>query len=1144
MKWIGQHIWDLVSRFRNDVYFEGLDDTAETRSLVVDADGKVSINPLSGDEHATHVYENVRNDEGGTIPVGTPVYSKGEIGGSERIKVGIADASDPSKMPAIGITNTELTTTGDTKDGLITLVGVYNTNLSGFNGVSVNDIVYVAVGGGLTITKPTGVNLIQNLGIVLKTNSTIIQGLQVTCIGRTNDTPNVIKFRNNSGLDNTLIQYDSNDISTWHLQPDYFNVGAQEATPEAIFFKSDGTKMYILGRSGDDVGEYALSTAWDISTATYTDALSGLGSSPTSETNPYGMYISPDGIYFYITGHSVDEVAQYTMSTAWDISTASYTREQDLTDASGTYTNPTGIHFKPDGTMFWTCSYDEDTIQQYTLSTPWDVSTLSVGDSFSLLNFYFINKLGTGTGSSLSNVEDLFFSEDGTKIWVAENAFDAVHQLDLSTAWDITTITYGGRGVRVTPYHGAVEGIYVNESAGKAFTVSSSGDRVRSFSIGGASLSTTNDSSIGFNNGLAVKGDSVFNGLSSFGDLYAQIGFFYGSFNTYSTTSLTHGNGGVVNILDGTTYTGDSLLDVMTNVYWGVNGSDQSVQENYRHEINLGKPRGGSKVTLNIGRRVGGDGEINNHTGVMEVVSMAQTFDHYGSLDVGRTLQVDGKADLEVFDLGGTVVFNDTFTESSTTAIESHTPDLGAGWTKVFDTGSTTTFNIIGGGGYGQISNTEGSDGVIFLADTTPTGVDYEVRVDFKRRDSGDDVFHIIIKYQDANNYYALQWSTSYSTYCKLYRVEGGSVVNVENNFAYGVMNSNSDNLSTALKLRFIDNTLMVWDIDSNDYKAFRGSYPVTTDFEDGSGGTYHKVGMAFGDLFGGSLDATTTWKIDKFEVKMLPSAATFTAATKSYVDAGNFGVGTTSPSVKLHVQSADETVARIERTSGSGYTVLDIKDGVGTTGNSILRFSDTTASNGYINYEHADDSMRFGASASEAMRITSSNNVGIGTTSPSEKLKVNGNIAVSGSVQRQISTSTHTINFGVAGSSTQNYFLPFVQQAEQAAPNNTHRMVVPYDGIIKKVIVHSKVAFGSSATVRYHRIDNGNASSFDNEGTTDDVTTDVTIDMSTAYTAGAFNFTTGNTFSAGDQIALSFVRGNTALGDVVITVVYEYELF
>ncbi len=189
MKWIGQQIWDLASRFRDDVYFEDLAETTETRGLVVDADGKLSINPLSGDEHATHIYENVRNDEGSTIPVGTPVYSKGEIGGSERILVGIADASDPAKMPAIGITNTELTTTGDTKDGLITIVGVYNTNISGFSGLSVNNIVYVASGGGLTITKPTGVNLIQNVGIIIKTNGSIIQGLQVTCVGRTNDVP-------------------------------------------------------------------------------------------------------------------------------------------------------------------------------------------------------------------------------------------------------------------------------------------------------------------------------------------------------------------------------------------------------------------------------------------------------------------------------------------------------------------------------------------------------------------------------------------------------------------------------------------------------------------------------------------------------------------------------------------------------------------------------------------------------------------------------------------------------------------------------------------------------------------------------------------------------------------------------------------
>ena len=959
---------------------------------------------------ASLVFEKVRNDEGATIPVGTPVYSKGEIGASGRIKVGIADASDSSKMPAIGITNSELSTSGDGQDGTVTLMGVYNTNISGFSSVNVNDIVYVAVGGGLTVTKPTGVNLIQNVGIVLKTNGTIIQGLQVTCIGRTNDTPNVIKFRNESGVDNTSIQYNDNDISTWQLQPENFYVNPQEGTPEAIFFKPDGTKMYILGRSGDDVGEYALSTAWDISTATYTDALTGLGSSPASEPNPYGMYISPDGIYLYIVGHSTDQVVQYTMSAAWDVSTASYTREQGLTDAGGTFANPTGIHFKPDGTMFWACSYEEDAIQQYTLSTAWDVSTLSVGYSFSLIDFFILNDFSSeGAVADISSSEDLFFSEDGTKVWLVENSYDSIHQLKLSTAWDIRTAVYDGKGIRHGQFESSVEGIYVNETAGKAFTVSTSSDRVRSFNFGGTVFSSANNANVGFDSGIGVKGNSSFSGATSFVDIQTQAAYVYGGFATYSTSSLVHGNGGTTNINDGTVYTGDSTLDVMTNIFYGANSADLSVQDTYIHNMNLGRPRGGAKVTLNIGRRVDSSGSIANHTGIMDVVSMAQTFDHYGSLNVGRTLQVDGKADLEVFDLGGTVVFNDTFTETNTTAIESHTPDLGAGWTKVFDTGSTTTFNIIGGGGYGQLSNSETSDGVMFLADTTPTGVDYEVRVDFKRRDSSDDVFLIIIKYQDANNYYALQWSASYSTYCKLFRVEGGSVVNVESNFNYGAMNSTADNLSTALKLRFIDNTLMVWDIDSNDYKSFRGSYPVTTDFNDGNGGTYHKVGMAFGDLFGGGLDSTTTWKIDKFEVKMLSSAATLAAATKSYVDAGNFGVGITSPTSKFHVVGD----ARIQGnlTVNGTYTQIDTDV---TTTEQWLVTNDGTGPAAVINQKGSQDIFDVQDDGTSVFYIEDGGNVGIGTTSPTERLTIEETSAGADVYPLQLSNVSTTDSTGV----------------------------------------------------------------------------------------------------------------------------------
>jgi len=162
-------------------------------SLTDDGDGEITLTFGGGGDADTaeKVHFPVRNDEGATIAAGTPLYSRGEIGGSERILVGIADASDPAKMPAIGIAETELTTTGDGKDGFSIMTGTYNTNISGFTGLAENDILYVADGGGLHQDKPTGTNLIQNVGVVLKTNGTICQGLKVSCIGRTNDVPNL-----------------------------------------------------------------------------------------------------------------------------------------------------------------------------------------------------------------------------------------------------------------------------------------------------------------------------------------------------------------------------------------------------------------------------------------------------------------------------------------------------------------------------------------------------------------------------------------------------------------------------------------------------------------------------------------------------------------------------------------------------------------------------------------------------------------------------------------------------------------------------------------------------------------------------------------------------------------------------------------
>jgi hypothetical protein len=84
----------------------------------------------------------------------------------------------------------------------------------------------------------------------------------------------------------------------------------------------------------------------------------------------------------------------------------------------------------------------------------------------------------------------------------------------------------------------------------------------------------------------------------------------------------------------------------------------------------------------------------------------------------------------------------------------------------------------------------------------------------------------------------------------------------------------------------------------------------------------------------------------------------------------GNVGIGTASPQSIL--QAGDF----------SGNNAISI--GGGTAGVSSLYFGDGTGASlyrGFIEYQHNGDYMRFGTSASEAMRITSGGNVLIGTT-------------------------------------------------------------------------------------------------------------------------------------------------------------------
>jgi len=201
-----------------------------------------------------------------------------------------------------------------------------------------------------------------------------------------------------------------------------FSVAAQETGPRNISFKPDGTKMYVLGIVGDDVNEYDLSTAWDISTASYNQNFSVAA----QETGPFGLFFKPDGTKMYICGNLGDDVNEYDLSTAWDISTASFLQ---LFSVSTQDSTPTGLFFKSDGTKMYVAGDAGNDINEYDLSTAWDISTASYLQNFSV-------------ASQETLLGGLSFKDDGTKMYVVGYDNGNVNEYNLSTAWDISTASF------------------------------------------------------------------------------------------------------------------------------------------------------------------------------------------------------------------------------------------------------------------------------------------------------------------------------------------------------------------------------------------------------------------------------------------------------------------------------------------------------------------------------------------------------------------------------------------------------------------------------------------------------------------------------------------------------------------------------
>ena len=252
------------------------------------------------------------------------------------------------------------------------------------------------------------------------------------------------------------------DIST-ATYSSTFSVASQDTDPTGLAFNSDGSKMYVVGNSANAIHEYALSTAFDVSTASFSHSFS----TTAHTTSPSGITFKPDGTIMYVSEAYNSAILQYALSTAFNVSTATYTQTYNVSTQEA---DVRGVAFNSDGTKMFIIGIGGDDVNEYALSTAYDISTATYTQNFSV-------------AAQDANPEDLVFNSDGTKMWIVGGA-QVVNAYTLTTGFDVSTASYASVNFAVFAQDTSPMGLVFNSDGTKLFVVGLQNDSVYEYTVG------------------------------------------------------------------------------------------------------------------------------------------------------------------------------------------------------------------------------------------------------------------------------------------------------------------------------------------------------------------------------------------------------------------------------------------------------------------------------------------------------------------------------------------------------------------------------------------------------------------------------------------------------------------------------------
>lgn len=254
--------------------------------------------------------------------------------------------------------------------------------------------------------------------------------------------------------------------------------GANSGSYEALdmSFNSNGTKLFILHSQSASPYHKFLSEFTSGSTNVFNS--SDVGKKVVGNSGS-AVITSTAGAYTSITPFAdTSAISSWQLfgaegkSDGTGIQLAGYSNNYNLVNATYTTISPylnqaTGYNymtFKPDGTKVWVGGQQIDTIYEYNLGTGFDLSTITYSTSFAF--------------ATSSQSQGFAIKSDGTRAYIADYN-SAIRQLDLSTAWNISTATFNSVSLGTTVYN---KGLYIKPDGTKLYTIGTGSD-IREYTL-------------------------------------------------------------------------------------------------------------------------------------------------------------------------------------------------------------------------------------------------------------------------------------------------------------------------------------------------------------------------------------------------------------------------------------------------------------------------------------------------------------------------------------------------------------------------------------------------------------------------------------------------------------------------------------